>query len=298
MIGFCAWSRALRQRSPSWQADLGRRSTRPSHGCRQEVLACSPLPRASTRTDVAKAAASLVLVLTQSGLGEIIAAVDGSRRIYQRMKTFVLTMMTRKIGIPVFLAGGVILTGVFVINPTLMVLLMFATDVATMSVSTDRVSASPVPDRWSVPSLLATALALGTLLLALSGAVYLGGRHLFGLGMAQTQTLVFVWLVFGGAQAVLCLTRARSWFWIKPHQGHMLLLISLIDILVVSVLATQGWLMSSISIGLVAAVLGLAFVFLIGADLLKVLLMHVGVRSSGPASTPGRPQSADAVAVQ
>jgi H+-transporting ATPase len=73
-------------------------------------------------TDVARSAASLVL--TQPGIGEIVAAVDGSRRIYQRMKTFVLTMLIRKIAIPLFLAGGVVLAGVFALTPAMIVLLM------------------------------------------------------------------------------------------------------------------------------------------------------------------------------
>jgi H+-transporting ATPase len=229
-------------------------------------------------TDVAKAAASLVL--TRPGLGEIVAAVEGSRRIYQRMKTFVLTMLTRKIAIPAFLAGGVVLAGVFVLNPTLIVLLMFATDVATMSLATDRVTPSPAPDRWVLRSLVMTGLGLSALLLALSVAVYWSGRHLSGLGLAQTQTLVFAWLVFGGGQAVLYMTRARGWFWAKPHPGRWLALISLFDVVAVAVLAWQGWLMTSISIGLIAEALAFAVAFLIAADLLKMALTRLGAQPS------------------
>ena len=171
-------------------------------------------------TDVARGAASLVL--THPGIGEIAAAVDGSRRIYQWMKTFVLTMLARKISIPVFLAGAVLAAGVFAVTPTLIVLLMFTTDIATMSLAADRVTPSPLPDRWSVPSLVATGAGLAALLLALNTAVYLS-RYLSGLTLPQTQTLVFVWLVFGGAQAVLYLTRTRRWFWDRPHPGRWLL---------------------------------------------------------------------------
>ena len=230
-------------------------------------------------TDVAKAAASLVL--TGSGLGEIIMAINGSRMIYQRMQTFVLTMLTRKMGIPLFLALGVILSGVFVVNPLLMVLLMFATDGATMSVSMDRVLPSPMPDRWVVRSLVTTALGLAALLLLLSGAIYWTATDVLRLGVAETQTLVFVWLVFGGAQSVLYLTRRRGFFWTKPYPGRWLILSTLLDVGVAALLATQGWLMAPVSLSLVGSMLVLAFVFLVGADLLKVVLTHLAVGTSG-----------------
>jgi H+-transporting ATPase len=87
------------------------------------------------------------------------------------MQTWILTMITRKIFIPPFLALGVVLFGTFVLNPTLMVLLMFATDVATMSVSTDRVSPSSEPDRWVLRSLITRSVSLSAFLMLLSGAI-------------------------------------------------------------------------------------------------------------------------------
>jgi H+-transporting ATPase len=230
-------------------------------------------------TDVAKAAASLVL--TRPGLGEIMAAVQGSRRIYERMKTFVVTMMARKIGIPLFLAGGVILAGTFAVTPTLAVFLMFGTDIATMTLSTDQVVPSPGPDRWSVASLVTTGAGIGALLAGVSAAVYLS-KYLFGLNLHQTQTLVFVWLVFGAAQAILYLMRNPRWFWHRPHPSRMLAISSVLDILAVGAIAWVGWLTAPISIGLIAATLGLAVVFLFAADLLKMALARLGARPEAP----------------
>ncbi len=231
-------------------------------------------------TDVAKAAASLVL--TRAGIGEIMAAVQGSRRIYQRMKTFVVTMMARKISIPLFLGGAVIVVGAFAMSPTLIVLMMFGTDIATMTLSTDQVVPSKEPDRWSVTSLVTTGAGIGMLLLGLSVAVY-SSRYLFGLHLHQTQTLVFVWLIFGSAQAILYLMRNPRWFWHRPYPSRMLALSSLLDIVAAGVIAWVGWLTAPISIGLIAATLGLAVVFLVAADALKMALAHLGGR---PAVSP------------
>ena len=227
----------------------------------------------ASATDVAKAAASLVL--TRPGLSEIVAAVDGSREIYQRMRTFISTMSTFKMANPAFFALGVLWFGAFVVNPLLMVLLIFATDVAVMSVSMDQVIASRTPDRWALRPLMLTSFGVAVLLLLVSSAVFWLATNVLRLGAAETQTLVFVWLVFGGSQAMLYLTRARGFFWQKPYPGKSLRMATIFDVALVTLMATFGWLMAPISPSLIGGVLLLAIVFLIVADLLKVALGHL-----------------------
>lgn len=53
------------------------------------------------------------MVLTKPGIGDIAMAIDGSRRIYRRMKFFLIAMNTRKMAFPVLLALGVLFLGTF-----------------------------------------------------------------------------------------------------------------------------------------------------------------------------------------
>ena len=227
----------------------------------------------ASATDVARAAASLVL--TRPGLSEIVAAVDGSCRIHQRMRTFISTMTTFKMANPAFFALGVLWFGAFVVSPLLMVLLMFATDVAVMSVSMDEVTPSPTPDNWALRALMVRNFGLAVLLLSASTAVFWIATNVLRLGVAETQTLVFVWLVFGGSQAILYLTRARGFFWQRPYPGKSLRMATIFDIALVTLMATFGWLMAPISLSLVGGVLLLAIVYVFVADLLKVALGHL-----------------------
>ena len=91
-------------------------------------------------TDVAKAAASLVP--TQPGLVDIVAAVQTSRRIYQRMLTYALNASSKKLEVPVFLSIVLLTVGVSPLSPLLIVLLLFTNDFATMAITSDG-SASP-----------------------------------------------------------------------------------------------------------------------------------------------------------
>jgi H+-transporting ATPase len=93
------------------------------------------------------------------------------------------------------------------------------------------------------PSLILIGLALGILLLILFG-ILLAGRDWLKLPLPQLQTLVFITLVFTG-QGTVYMVRQRGHFW-NSRPSKWLLLSSLADIAVVSVLATRGILMEAI----------------------------------------------------
>ena len=229
----------------------------------------------STATDVAKAAASIVL--TESGLMGVLRAVETGRRIYQRMLTYTLNKIIKTLEIGVFLSVGVILTGTFVITPLLVVLLLFTNDFVTMSIATDRVSFSPQPDRWDIRTLMFTAGTLAGLVLILSFTVFFAGRDILHLPLRQLQTLVFLMLVFTG-QGNVYLVRERNRLW-HSLPSRWLILSSAADVVVVSLMATSGILMAPISWSLVSSLLAIVLVFLFVIDGLKVhVFRHFGVR--------------------
>ncbi len=217
-------------------------------------------------TDVAKAAASLVL--TTPGLGDIVAAIEVSRRIYQRMLTYTLNKIIKTIEIGVFLTLGVMLTRSFVITPFLIVLLLFTNDFVTMSIATDNVSASPRPDRWDIQTLMLTASSLASLLLLFSLTVFFLARNVLHFQLAQLQTLVFVMLVFSG-QGVVYLVRERRHFW-HSRPSRLLLLSTGIDIAIVSTMAVRGVLMAALPWWSLAELLTILAVFLVLLDSVKV----------------------------
>ncbi len=217
-------------------------------------------------TDVAKAAASLVL--TTPGLGNIVAAIEVSRRIYQRMLTYTLNKIIKTVEIGVFLTLGVMLTRSFVITPLLIVLLLFTNDFVTMSIATDNVSASPRPDRWDIRALMLTASSLASLLLLFSLTTFFMARNVLHFQLAQLQTLVFVMLVFSG-QGVVYLVRERRHFW-HSRPSRMLLLSTGVDIAIVSTMAIRGVLMSPLPWWSLPALLAILAAFLLLLDNVKV----------------------------
>jgi H+-transporting ATPase len=95
----------------------------------------------STATDVAKSAAGIVL--TAPGLGGIVAAVKEGRSAFQRILTYTLNSITKKIANVLFLAIGLIVTGHAILTPMLMVIIMLTGDFLGMSITNAAASRPP-----------------------------------------------------------------------------------------------------------------------------------------------------------
>ena len=219
-------------------------------------------------TDVAKASASLIL--TEPGLGGILTAIKVSRTIYQRMQSMLLSMVTRKGSIPPFLVLPFLIWNVMPLTPLLIVLFMLLGDITTFGFAKDKVVPSPVPDRSAVRSVVATGLAFASFFLVASMAVFWTARFGFDLAIGQTQTVVFLWLLFAGGQAILYMVRARGFFWSKPYPTPWLVWASVFDIALASVLALGGWLMDPISAGWIVALLVASVLFLVLGNAFQV----------------------------
>src|SRR5580693_5415088 len=88
----------------------------------------------STATDVAKSAAGMVL--TEPGLAGIVAAVKEGRITFQRILSYTLNSITKKVVQVLFLAIGLLMTGHAILTPLLMVLIMITGDFLGMALTT------------------------------------------------------------------------------------------------------------------------------------------------------------------
>ncbi len=219
----------------------------------------------ASATDVAKAAAGVVL--TDPGLGGVLTVVRTGREVHRRMLTYTLNKTLKTFEVVVFLTLGLWLTGGFVISATLIVLLLFTNDFVTMTIATDRVQPAARPQRWAVRRLVGAALVFAALSLLFSFSVYWWTRSTQGLSAAQLQTVVFLLLVFTNQASIYVLrTNGRLWSFAP---GRWMALASFSDIVVVSLLATLGWLMAPLPTGLVTGLIAIVIVFALVLDQAK-----------------------------
>ena len=211
----------------------------------------------STATDVAKSAAGVVL--TKAGLGGIVAAVKEGRTTFQRILTYTLNSVIKKIAQVLLLAIGLIITGHAVLTPLLMVLVMITGDFLTMSLTTDRVRPSETPNSWQIGRITGAAAILGACLLTFCVAILVVGKFELHLGIDALRTLSVVTIVYG-SQATIYAIRDRRHFWgLRPTLW--LFLSSMADVLIISTLALRGIAMTPIPLAVLSYEFGAAIVF-------------------------------------
>ncbi len=224
----------------------------------------------ASATDVAKAAAGVVL--TDPGLSGVLTVVRTGREVHRRMLTYTLNKTLKTFEIVVFLTLGLWLTGRFVMSSTLIVLLLFTNDFVTMTIATDHVQPAPRPQRWQVRKLVGAALVFAALSLAFSFSFYWWARASQGLSAPQLQTVVFLILVFT-TQASIYVLRSDGRLWSLPPSRWMLLA-SLGDVFVVSLLASFGVLMAALPWGLIARLIACVVVFALALDQTKRIVFN------------------------
>ena len=250
----------------------------------------------STATDVAKSAAGVVL--TEAGLAGIVAAVKQGRITFQRIQTYTMNSIIKKIATVLFLVVGVIMTGHAILTPLLMVIVMVAGDFLAMSLTTDHVRPSLAPNAWRIGRLTIAGIILGVCMLAFCSAALAIGKFAMNLQIGALRTLAFIALVFG-SQAMIYAIRERRHLW-SSLPSPLLAVSSVVDIGIASTLAIGGIAMARLSISLVAGMLAAAALSAFIVDLVKVpVFVRLGIakdpRHAPSSPTPGATPDAKSV---
>jgi H+-transporting ATPase len=220
----------------------------------------------STATDVAKAAAGVVL--TEPGLGGIVACIKEGRSAFQRVLTYTLMILVNKCVTLIVLGVGLVMTGHAVLTPFLQALAMLTNDFVTMARAADRARPSPYPNAWRVRNLMFAALPLGAFrLLYLLGILGVGWFAL-RLSPEQMQTLTFVMLGFAGQGNVYVL-RERGRLW-HSRPALIMVLASFCDVVLMGSLATAGFMMSALPLSIIGILIGTTLLFTLAMDSIKL----------------------------
>ena len=211
----------------------------------------------STATDVAKSAAGVVL--TEAGLGGIVAAVKEGRATFQRILTYTLNSVLKKIVQVLLLAVGLLMTGHAVLTPMLMVIVMVTGDFLVMSLTTDRVRPSAAPNSWKIGRITLASSSLGVCFLAFSTAVLAIGKYEMHYGIEALRTLVVVSLVFGSQATIYAIRSRHHLLGLRPTVW--LVSSSVADVLIITTLAVRGIAMAPVPLPVIAYEFAGAIVF-------------------------------------
>ena len=222
----------------------------------------------SNATDVAKAAASVVL--TETGLGVIIEAITISRQTYQRMLTWVINKVAKVIEFVVLLTIGFFWLHNMLLSLLGVSLLVFANDFVTMSLATDNVKQTSNPNKWNVKNNILASLIPALSYVLGDVVVILTGKNYFHLQWNELTTLVMLSLIFNSQLRVL-IVRERRHFW-SSLPGKGLLISSTVAIIGFALVAIFGILVPPLNLLIVLTVFGFSALFTLGIDFPKYYL--------------------------
>jgi len=220
----------------------------------------------SSATDVAKAAAGIVL--TDPGLGGIVACIKEGRAAFQRVLTYALSILVNKAATLIVLGGGLILTGHAVLTPLLQALAMLGSDFVTMARAADRAKPSPYPNAWRIRNLTLAAIPLDLLKLVYCMSVLAAGWYLLRLNPIQMQTLTFVMLFLAG-QGIVYVLRERGHLWTSRPAGIMLFATAG-AVVIVGSFAAGGVLMAPLPLSVLGLLVGTTLILVGVIDFVKV----------------------------
>jgi H+-transporting ATPase len=220
----------------------------------------------STATDVAKAAAGVVL--TEPGLSGIVACIREGRSAFQRVLTYTLMIVVNKCVTLIVLGAGLIVTGHAVLTPFLQALAMLTNDFVTMARTADRARPSSYPNAWRIRNLTLAAIPLGGFRLLYLVTILSVSWYVLHLSAVQMQTLTFVMLGFAGQGNVYVL-RERGRLW-SSRPAPIMILASACDVLLMGGLAASGFLMAPLPLAIIAALVGTTLVFTLAMDSIKL----------------------------
>jgi H+-transporting ATPase len=222
----------------------------------------------STATDVAKSAAGIVL--TEPGLGGIVNAIREGRITFQRILTYTLRSLTQKLTQMLFLIAGLVMTGHAILTPRLMAILMITGDFLAMSATTDHVRPSARPNAWHLNNITILAVVLALCNLAFCTAVVAFGARALGPAHDGLRTLAAVTLVFVG-QSTFYVVRDRQRLW-SSAPSRWIIASSAADVAIITLLATQGILMTPLPFEIIAAVFVASIVLAFALDAVKSVI--------------------------
>ena len=222
-------------------------------------------------TDAAKSAATIVL--TRPGLSVIIDAIQESRRIFQRMKSYAIYRIGGILRVLFFVTLSILIFNFYPVTAVMIVLQTLLNDLPILAIAYDHALPGNLPEKWEMREILSISTFLGIMGVLFSFSLLYIGLEVLRLQPAPLQTFVFLKLATAGYLDIF-MGRTRGFFWsLKP--GGLLVISGILTRILATAMAVFGWFMTPLAWQLALLVWGWAILELLVTDPLKVCVYRI-----------------------
>jgi H+-transporting ATPase len=195
----------------------------------------------SGATDAARSAAALIL--TAAGLSTIVNAIVESRKIFERITSYIYYRIAMTIDIMFVVVLASVLFGFQPLTAIMIVALALLDDIPIMTIAYDNVSVAPRPVRWDMHRIISFSSIMGLMALVQSFGLVLICKFwmqspdlmaIAKMTFPYLQTMLFLQLAAGGHLLLFVVRRRGSLF--QPPYPSAPLFLAIVGTQVVAVL--------------------------------------------------------------
>ncbi|WP_395665736.1 plasma-membrane proton-efflux P-type ATPase [Methylocella sp.] len=244
----------------------------------------------SGATDAARSAAAVIL--TAPGLSTIVSAIIESRRIFERINSYVYYRIAMTIAIMVVVVASSVVFNIRPLTAIMIVVLALLDDIPIMTIAYDRVRTASRPVRWDMHNILIFSILMGVMATLQSFGLVLVGMEWMSsptlqawlpLNHVHLQTALFLQLAAGG-HMLLFVVRTRRSVFAPPYPSWELGSAVVLTQIVAVLLCAFGVLVTALP----WTVIGLVWLYVIGwtilTDLVKLCYYRFGPPSRDAAA--------------
>lgn len=230
----------------------------------------------SGATDAARSAAAIVL--TAPGLSTIISAITESRKIFERITSYVYYRIAMTIAIMCVVVLSYIVFDLKPLTAIMIVVLALLDDIPIMTIAYDNVSVSKQPVRWNMHRIISFSSVMGIIAFAQSFGMVLLCQYWMNnptlmsdlpMTIDHLQTMVFLQLAAGG-QLLIFVVRNKGSLFARPFPHQKLLFAIFLTQVVAILICTFGIFVPTLPLGMIAVVWIYVLIWLIIANLAKI----------------------------
>jgi len=226
----------------------------------------------SGATDAARAAADLVLL--QPGLSVIINALEESRMIFGRMKSYAIFRIAETLRVILFMTLAITIFNFYPVTAIMIIILALLNDLPIMTIAYDRARIEQQPVRWNFKEVLTLATALG-IAGVVSSFLFFFILEQYKLERALIQSLIFLKLDVAGHSTLYVARTGERHFWHKPWPAPILMWSTIATMIVGTLIAVYGVFMQPIGWKYAGYIWAYALLWFVFNDFLKVAVYRM-----------------------
>jgi H+-transporting ATPase len=249
----------------------------------------------SGATDAARSAAALIL--TAAGLSTIVNAIVESRKIFERITSYIYYRIAMTIDIMFVVVLASVLFGFQPLTAIMIVALALLDDIPIMTIAYDNVSVAPRPVRWDMHRIISFSSIMGLMALIQSFGLVLICKFwmqspelmaIAKMDFPYLQTMLFLQLAAGG-HLLLFVVRRRGSLLLPPYPSAPLFLAVVGTQVVAVLMCAFGVLVPALPWLMIGLIWAYVLVWMVVMDIVKLGYFHLADRRETQVSTLQQP---------